>query len=748
MPRRIRGAGADCRVRLVSLAGLGFGALRTAGAGGPSTLRVGMELLSLGNPLTPLLLDIVDGPDGAPTGYEAPTGYITSWAAGPLTDPLERQRGDDSMAAQLANGEFAAPADVMDMLAPLGALLDDAATQLGVVPIELSPDHLVHCRGSLRLVGYGRHGYAPARGVIPPASERSQDTVELLGDDIPAPDAPLEEWRAAQVRALARLIGWLSTGRRPTAYGAVTGGSRAAREQAVDRYLRGCGIDARVADLQPGRLREELTTLAAAARRTKITEGLAASDVIIAYHHDAAARGGFGDRNPRFERGLVGGTYLGTVDRVDPRFVVMKLRYGVRVFVPRSGTGFDVDLTTVLQAGEQRPVTVRRFDETLTPRGDPKGLRGVFAPAGTEVMTAERRVNPEPVRLATSLQSGRAAVGVAAFEAADLSSPLAGLLGGSGWLLCPPDDLARTLVALRRVRSAHRAPDGAVPDPARIIAFGVDPAALTEPNALASAGQRVEFALPLLDEDGQAHAPRAWRDLPLVDDVSLQGLRRRIGATAGQSAARRLFAAAFAHLLVNPDESALAADTGSPQRGGRSAIMTMLQEIGRAFAGRPDLIVTVTAELAEQQSVLAARDSAKMLDELAAVLRPLPAERRIVIDVMRLVMRERIRPETRRMLLAETLPATGVLTGCWGDVWQITAVGLTELTEALERVAATGQVLARAPRLDRDAVVSLAVAGAAPAVVRCAPLLPVDLIRELTERARVTPEVLRGEPTR
>ncbi|MGW4541669.1 hypothetical protein ACWEOP_27870 [Streptomyces chartreusis] len=283
-------------------------------------------LLAAGNPVTPALLDLVDHPG-------LPPALITAWTPGDSSVPLHALRERDDLDAMLTAGHRWTPSEALRTLVPLGRALDDME-RAGFVPIELSPDHLVVNSGSMMLVGMGRHGYIPSEGRMPGAQGMSLPTALLLGRDLPTAATGKEasaRWREVQVRALARLAGWMACGLPPAAWGSVDGPAD------LGSYLRAAGFR-RVPALRPGQLADTLAREARAEETARAHADITEAEALLVYDDVAQYSGGSRrEINPEALR-------LGLLHDHGPKVIAMAAfdgrRLNTRVATLLSGAGW------------------------------------------------------------------------------------------------------------------------------------------------------------------------------------------------------------------------------------------------------------------------------------------------------------------------------------------------------------------------------------------------------------------------
>ncbi|GAB3450224.1 hypothetical protein GCM10027570_25220 [Streptomonospora sediminis] len=607
--------------------GGGYGALRRFADRQQRADALGM--LAPGATVLPILFDVVDDP-------RLPPSIVSSWAAG----------GSDRVLAQLSEADDLhwlitqdarrwRPSEALRVLAPLGQALDRLATH-GYAPIELSPDHVVHRDGRIRLVGLSRHTYLPVEGRFPSATGMSLPTAELLGEDIPAHGAPLGVWRDAQIRALMRLAGWMASGLPPVAFGPVS------EQGATAQYLRHSGF-CDLPTLRPGTLAEDLLHAAREEEISSAQERIAAASAVVVYDDAAGAPW----RQPLEEwLGEHRGSQLSaTVTKSAKGWFIAEIDTGERPWsvwvhareTPEGrGQWIDVERTYPVSS----PVVVRIDGIEPQPDGRPPKLSGAVVRRGWGGVQPRPRkrqeavsVNPECVRLALQREHGPGVLAVAAFPRERQSSPLAGLLSGAGWLLVDPASLADTVHALRRCAARPR-----------WFVVGRRGAGLSP--ALPPGTETVDPAEPLSapEIDG-----RSALDLPFLSDPALEEYHSQVlGGAGGQSLRRRTFPAGWA-LALSPD-----ALQHEQRRKGDGALpgLTQLMEL---LPEDTELLLRVRDRLNRPGSrkIQAARLAAT-LDKAVPLLTVTPAQTKLRDELLSVLLHpgnSRLLPTVRTRLL-------------------------------------------------------------------------------------------------
>ena len=483
-----------------------------------------IELLAAGSPVTPVLLNIVDDP-------ALPPAIVTAWAAGGSDVMLARLHEADDLAFVLESGLRWTPAQALRTLVPLGRALD-ALAEKGFVPIELSPDHMIYNGGSIKLASVSRHLYRPDSADIPDVSGMSLPSVLLLGDDHPAPGAPLAVWRAAQRRALLRLAGWMACGLPPAAWGPVS------TPPDFDAYLRHAGF-ARMPRLTPGELAASLAEAADYEEDADADRWLDQAAAVLFYDDPACSASGESvyDWLATYRRQNL----AAVIDEVDASAV--KARIDVpggdlwRVRVPWQATPYAdqrrfVDLTNHYRRGE--PVTIRLRQVVRAAGGQARTEAEIVEGDGLVMRPRARsrvEINPESLRLGLLHEHGPGVVAIAVFDPRRTGAR-SSLLSGAGWVLVEPADLPRLAPRLRRLGPQVR----------RMIA-GLPSAALTE----ALGGATAEVVLPFSSAAPPQVSHRPATELPFISDPALEEFRRVSPEGAGRSFGRRTFAAGWAY---------------------------------------------------------------------------------------------------------------------------------------------------------------------------------------------------------
>ncbi|MFF3639397.1 hypothetical protein [Streptomyces sp. NPDC002250] len=695
LDRRVRPADTPVQVELVRNHGRALGALRGATAADQASLDAAVPLL-LGTSrlVVPVLLDQI--PPIAGHG----TRYLTTWATSDsIRASASESQDDDSLAHSLRRGLRLSPTAALELLAPLGDLLD-VCTRDGLYPVELSPDHLIVDHGSLRLVGFSRHGYLPAGKVRPDWEGASSWTRDLLGHQAPPTDE--EELRQYQTRALWALAGWLGSGRRPAAWSAV----------ATDRHLAGYLRDAGFAvdpfadrDLPLG---QALIRAAERQRTESAVRELAHTAAVVVFDGRQALDP---QRDETYQRSLVKGIFNARVqERSDDQGPVrVTLRGGLRVRLDRPDSSA---VPQALRSGERVTVEITRYDTYVDKRGQRQGtLRGrqVWDRAAQE-LPARDEINPEAVRLAAVLERGRPVLGIARLTQRQMNSALAGLLGTSGWILTEDDPAP----LLRRARKLCSAAGGQTKTPDLYLVGPADPALNGVAAEYAAVhrvvpGESTTFSLGTADDGTPVRT--SWQDLPFVSDLTLDELRETVfpGAdgrpsSAGKSLARQTFPVAFATLATDPKTKP-------------SFVDNELKGLKEILSSQPDLLMLVASDLTARRRGLGpqrVKEQITKLDGMQHLLHALPVSRELVTDVVR-IAGDRIAATAVPALLA--LSAwLDVLEPYWSTVRELLIADADDLRVALERMAALGEALTRAPDLN-EPLLDLALRDAPPAAL-------------------------------
>ncbi|MFF3416932.1 hypothetical protein ACFYW9_19855 [Streptomyces sp. NPDC002698] len=686
--RLIRPVGERARVRMVKANdGSALGALRAAAPQDQDSLDTAVRvLMGTSQLVVPVLLDVL------PASGDLGTRYITTWATGDAIETDATLQEDDSLAHEMARGLRLPPTRALELIAPLGALLEEAAER-GVFPVELSPDHLIVDNGSLRLTGFSRHGYAPQRGIRPAWAHASEWTRGLLGDEEPPTDA--EALRRYQFRALWALAGWLGSGRRPATWRAVAG------DDNLRAYLKSAGF--RIDPFAHRAMSAAVLTDAVREQRgaDAVTE-IAGSAAVVVYDASTALRA---RRDEKVLRALVGGVHRAKVRaraESDDVVYLATLSNGIRVRLTRPKTVTEAHRAEV---GAWIVVEITSYDTSLDKNGRPRGLKGRQVLDGAPTPLPERQsVNPEAIRLAALLERGRPVLGIARIGSQDIAGDLAGLLGTSGWVLTEDDPA----VLLERVVELAGQETGAAPD---VYLVSVPEDSLG-PKARAACRihrlvpeEEVTFAVRSAS-DGTS-LPMRWQDLPFVYDLDLAKVREEVypNSKAGKSAARQAFPVAFA---------ARATDPGTPP----GVIVSMQQTLKDELHGRPDILVLTVADLAARRKALGTPRVKEHLRNLAAarhLLSALPPVGRLVSDVVRTVGDRK--QGTAVPALMGLSGWMDVLAPDWDELCQVLATEGIHLRRACEQLAAVAEAISLAPGL-RPFLLDLVLADADAAVLR------------------------------
>ncbi|MGW2785729.1 hypothetical protein ACWC3X_31475 [Streptomyces populi] len=685
--RLIRPVGEPSRVRMVkAVDGSALGALRAAAPQDQASLDTAVPvLMGTSQFVVPVLLDVLPADDAEGTRY------ITTWATGDAIGTDATRQRDDSLAHEMERGLRMSPTQALELLAPLGALLQEAAER-GVLPVELSPDHLVVDNGSLRLTGFSRHGYAPQRGIRPAWSNASPWTRGLLGDEEPPADA--QALRRYQFRALWALAGWLGSGRRPATWRAV------ASDEHLQEYLRSAGFRVNPfahTEMSPA----VLTDAVRDQRRADTVAEIAATAAVVVY--EVGAPLDVRD-DEKYLRSLVGGVHRAEVRGVSATDGVVhhvKLPGEISVRLPKPKTVTDAHKAEV---GHWIVVEITSYDTRLDKNSRALGLRGRQVLDVEPTPLPERQVvNPEAIRLAALLERRRPVLGIARIGSQDLTSDLAGLLGTSGWVLTEdkPADLLERVVELSRQET------GTAPD---VYLVGVPENSLGPATREASRihrlvpGQEVTFAVRS-SADGTS-LPVRWQELPFVRDTDLGAVRREVypNSSAGKSVARQTFPAAFAARATDPD---------APAR----FITTAHRAFRDALHRRPDILVLTVADLAARRRNLGSRvdEHLRNLRNGRHLLSALPVVGPVVSDVVRTLGDRQL--GTAVPALLDLSGWLDVLAPDWDELRQVLATEGIHLRRACEQLAAAAEAVTLAPEL-RPFLVGLALADADVPVLR------------------------------
>ncbi|WP_238016998.1 hypothetical protein KZZ52_13750 [Dactylosporangium sp. AC04546] len=522
--------------------------------------RSALSFLALGSPTTPVVLDIVDD-------ARLPAALVTSWAPGVSERSLDRVTRYDDLGLMLAEGGRFSPAQALRSVVALGQLLDAVAGE-GFTPIELSPDHLIYNRGSVRLVGIGRHLYRPAAGQVPDAGGMSLPTALLIGEDYPGRLAGPAAWRKAQIRALLRLLGWMSCGLAPAAWG------RVHDRRDLGEYLAYAGFSA-LPELHEGEL---AAGLEAAARVEERAEGLGrlrrARAVVI--YDDRACRA---QQQTRREwvyslRGqLLSATITEVYDSVLKAAIdtagedwVVSIGYE-RTKAANVPQGARIDLRQHYRSGERIAVRIDTVGNVAGTGLPPVGatiVPGIGSPAPRRTQQPNLEINPEAVRLGLMVEHGPDVIGIAAIRTEIWTMPLASMLSAAGWILVEPNQLA----TIARRLAAN------IPD-ARYVIAGRSPLASGELR------RTKPDVIDPDDPDPPLVASRPASTLPYLRDVRLDDFRADMATGGGRAQQRRTFAAGWAGAWA-PDDS-----------GDRVDLRGILNFLTEQFGGNTELLLRV-----------------------------------------------------------------------------------------------------------------------------------------------------------
>ncbi|MDF3300048.1 hypothetical protein [Streptomyces tropicalis] len=686
--RMIRPVGEPAQVRMVKASDdSALGALRSATPQDQDSLDIAVRILMGTSQLVvPVLLDVLP----ASTGQG--TRYITTWATGDAIETDATRQEDDSLAHKMALGLRTSPTQALELIAPLGALLEEAAER-GLFPVELSPDHLIVDNGSLRLTGFSRHGYAPQRGIRPAWANASEWTRGLLGDEEPPADP--EALRRYQFRALWALAGWLGSGRPPATWQAVTG------DEHLQAYLRSAGF--RINPFAHRAMSAAVLTDAVREQRgADAVAEIAGSAAVVVYDAGAALHARYDEK---YLRSLTGGVYRARVrSRSESDGVVYRAvlpgNIPVRLIQPKNVTAAhtaEID-TWIL-------VEVTSYDLGLDKHGNHRGLRGRQVLQGTPVSLPERQsVNPEAIRLAALLERRNPVLGIARIGSRDITGDLAGLLGTSGWVLTEdgPADLLERVVELCQEET------GTAPD---VYLVSVSQDSLG-PRARAACrihqlvpDAEVTFAVQSAS-DGTT-LPVRWQELPFVYDIDLSMVRKEVypNSTAGKSAARQAFPVAFAARATDPEVP--------------SKFITSTHDIFKdKLHRRPDILVLTAADLAARRRTLGTSRVEEHLRNLADarhLLSALPLVGPVVSDVVRTVGDRQV--GTAIPALMGLSGWLDVLAPDWDELCQVLATEGLHLRRACGQLAAVAEAITLAPEL-RPFLLDLVLADADVATLR------------------------------
>ncbi|MGW2824111.1 hypothetical protein ACWC24_24405 [Streptomyces sp. NPDC001443] len=686
--RRIRPVGEPAQVRMVRANdGSALGALRAAAEHDQDSLDTAVRvLMGTSQFVVPVLLDVL------PATLDQGTRYITTWATGDAIESDATEQQDDSLAHELARGLRIPPTRALELIAPLGALLEEAA-EGGLFPVELSPDHLVVDNGSLRLTGFSRHGYAPQRGIRPDWANASEWTRGLLGDE--EPPAGAEALRRYQFRALWALAGWLGSGRRPASWRAV------ASDEHLQEYLKSAGF--RIDPFAHSRMSAAVLTDAVREQHKAdaVTE-IAGSAAVVVYDASTALNA---RQDEKYLRSLVGGFYQAKVRaRSESDGVVYRAALpggiSVRLDKPKTVTA---DHKTAVDSWIHVEITA--YEAGLDKNGRTRGLRGRQVPGGKSTPLPERKsVNPEAIRLAALLERGRPVLGIARIGSRDIAGDLAGLLGTSGWVLTEDDpaELLERVVQLCR-EETDTAPDVYLVSVSE-DSLGPKARAACRINRLVP-GEEVTFAVRS-GSDGTS-LPVRWQDLPFVYDLDLAKVREHVypKSTAGKSVARQTFPVAFAACATDPGADG-------------DFIISMQRALKDELHRRPDILVLTAADLTARRKALGTPRVKEHLRNLAAarhLLSALPLVGPVVSDVVRTVGDRQVGTAVPALLgLSGWLD---VLAPDWDELCQVLATEGIHLRRACEQLATVAEAITLAPGL-RPFLLDLVLADADVAVLR------------------------------
>jgi hypothetical protein len=528
-----------------------------------------LALLGSGSPALPALLDVVDDP-------RLPPALVTAWVPGASEHFLDRLTEADDLGALLRQGRRWRPAQAIRDLVPLGSLLDTVA-ESGFVPVELSPDHVIYNRGSIRLVGISRHLYRPGDGPLPPANGMSLATTLLLGADYPGQLANHAVWRQAQQRALLRLAGWMVCGLAPAAWGPT--GS----ERDLHGYLSYAGF-AGLPMLQPGRLAESLSAAADEEERREIERRISGAAAFVFY--DDLANGESKETPHEWVSSFQGQSVQATVAEVRPGgltvHAVISGNDVWKISVKRSDTSEGrhgrVDLTEHYQTGDYVTVRITGVEApragAFWPQTSGEIAGGVGQQARPRLQVRPLDINPESVRLGLLLENGPDVVAIAAFPAKRRGTN-ATALSGAGWVLVEPADLPAVAARMVEVNPGARylvagrasAPLGAVLRP--VGSEAVDPD-VVDP--------------PLIDG-------RPATDLPYLRDPKLdEFFTEMLRGQGGNSLRRRTFAAGWA---LAYDEPARRRALRQAEKDDGKGLRKSLGDLTELFGTNTELLIQV-----------------------------------------------------------------------------------------------------------------------------------------------------------
>ena len=531
-----------------------------------------LALLGSGSTALPALLDVIDDP-------RLPPALVTAWVPGASERFLDRLSEADDLATLLRQGRRWRPAQAIRDLVPLGSLLDTVAER-GFTPVELSPDHVIYNRGSIRLVGISRHLYRPG-DILPRANGMSLPTTLLLGADYPGARANHAVWRDVQMRALLRLAGWMVCGLAPGAWGATD------TEQDLRGYLDYAGFTGLPA-LRPGQLAASLSAAADEAERRETQQRVTGAAAFVLYDDPACAD----SRQTPYD-------WVSTFDGESVQAAVVEVRPGDLLVNAVIGGGNDnwrigvkwsdtpqaanrsagrVDLTRHYQPGQLVTVRVTGVEArqgAQWPRTSGEIVTGLGRQAHPRNQARQLDINPESVRLGLLLENGPAVVAIAAFQPQKRRGQTASALSGAGWALVEPADLPA--VAARMAALNPRA---------RYVVAGRASAALTASLRAVGADTIEPEATDPPRIDG-----RPATDLPYLRDPRLaEFAREMLQDRGGGSFRRRTFAAGWA---IAYDESARRRVLRQAEKDDGQGLRRSLGDLTDLFGTNTELLIQV-----------------------------------------------------------------------------------------------------------------------------------------------------------
>jgi len=587
----------------------------------------GLLVLAATQPYAPVVIDLIDDPSDPPS-------VITSWVAGGANKTLDQLSEADDLNAMIDSGRRWRPAEALRLLVPIGAALDRLA-KYDIVPIELSPDHIVLNAGSVRLVGLSRHTYRPTQGRMPDPGGMSLPTTLLLGSDYPTASHTLELWRRAQQRALLRLAGWMACGLSPAAWGGVD------TPDELHNYLRYAGFGSTPA-LRAGKLAGSLLEAAEIEERAAVHNEVRSAAAVVVYDHAALARATHEDEQT-WLRAHIGRVLLGRVQSVrsSDMNVVVTPEPGKRwrVFVSfrdvqglahRRRYGEWIDLTRHYTPGASVKVrithvgsgfqTSRNRDQGYVLLGDVVDDATPASSARPQHHSEELQINPESVRLGLIHDHGRNVLALAAFGSDTGTSNQAALLAAAGWLLVDDSELPATV---RRVAALNPT--------ARIVVIGQPSGQMRE--ALPA---RAEILSLTSVEAPVVIAGQPATELPFVADGRLKAFRADLlDNRGGQSLRRRTFAAGWALAL---DAEALAAARGGSLAHANGDVAGHLLALADLTGDDTELLVRLRAQLNRPMYRRIDHGVWARIAEAVPVLTSLPANGALRRDIMQVLL--------------------------------------------------------------------------------------------------------------